>query len=88
MSVAGQKGLTAGSLAADDHLVYPRLHRRRTGLLRGYPAALVAWKGLHQDDVYLGLALPQRQQFFRHQRVETQRAAHAEVAYPLLQQRF
>ena len=39
--VAGQKGLTAGRLAADDHLVDPRLHSRRTGLLGGRPAALV-----------------------------------------------
>lgn len=31
MPVTGQKDLTAGRLAADDHLVDPRLHGRRTG---------------------------------------------------------
>ena len=85
MSVSGQKGLTAGRLAADDYLVYPCLHRRYTGLLSGRPTALVVREGLHQDDAYLGSALPKHQQLFRHQRIKTQRAAHAKVTHALLQ---
>lgn len=52
MPVAGQKGLTAGHLAADDSLVDPPLNRR-TGLPDGCPASLVAQEGLHQNDAYL-----------------------------------
>ena len=50
MPVAGQKGLTAGRLAAGDYLVDPCLHCGRAGLLGGCPAALVARERLHQDD--------------------------------------
>lgn len=58
MPVSGEKGLTAGRLAADDHLVYHCLYRRCTGLLGECPAVLVTLKRLCQNNTYLRSALP------------------------------
>ena len=76
MPVAGQKGLTAGGIAAVDNLIDLRFNPRSAGLLGRCPAALVAAERQHQDHPDLRVLLSQVQQFFRNQRIKPQRTAY------------
>ena len=63
MPVADQKGLTAGGIAAVDHLIDPRFNPRRLGLLGRCPAALVAAERQHQDSPDLRILQAQEDKF-------------------------
>lgn len=71
MPVAGQKGLTAGCVAAVDHLIDPGFNPRSAGLLGRCPATLVAAERQHQNYPDLRILPSQIQQFFRDQRIQT-----------------
>ena len=79
MPVAGQKGLTAGGIAAVDHLIDLGFDPRSTGLLGRCPAALVAAERKHQNHPDLRILPSQIQQFFRDQRIKPQRTAYPEI---------
>ena len=85
MPVAGQKGLTAGGIAAVDHLIDPGFNPRSAGLLGRCPATLVAVERQHQDHPDLRILPSQIQQFFRDQSIKPQRTAYPEITDTLLQ---
>lgn len=68
MPVAGQKGLTAGGVAAVDTFIDPRFNPRRLGLLGRCPAALIAAERQHQDSLDLRILQAQEDKFIVPQR--------------------